>query len=220
MRVFMAQVLMSCKIAIIRKEKKRVVSGFCFFRTAISLEDRDQPVYNADQKMKIGLLSDTHGYLDGKIFEHFKLCDEIWHAGDIGSMAVADQLRSFKPFRAVFGNIDDKGIQSQFPEDLFFNCEGLSVWITHIGGAPPRYNPAIQKKLKVRAPDIFVCGHSHILRIAKDPALNNMLFINPGAAGNQGFHHIKTIVRFDVSDKHVANMEVIELGHRGQLPGS
>lgn len=169
--------------------------------------------------MKIGLLSDTHGYLDAKIFEHFKSCDEIWHAGDIGSMVVADQLRSFKPFRAVFGNIDDKNIQSQFPEDLFFNCEGLSVWITHIGGAPPRYNPSIRQKLKLKAPDIFVCGHSHILRIAKDPAMDDMLFINPGAAGNQGFHHIKTIVRFDVSGK-VANMEVIELGRRGQLPGS
>jgi putative phosphoesterase len=167
--------------------------------------------------MKIGLLSDTHGYLDAKIFEHFKSCDEIWHAGDIGSMVVADQLRSFKPFRAVFGNIDDKNIQSQFPEDLFFNCEGLSVWITHIGGAPPRYNPSIRQKLKLKAPDIFVCGHSHILRIAKDPAMHDMLFINPGAAGNQGFHHIKTIVRFDVSGKQVANMEVIELGRRGQV---
>lgn len=167
--------------------------------------------------MKIGLLSDTHGYLDAKIFEHFKSCDEIWHAGDIGSMVVADQLRSFKPFRAVFGNIDDKNIQSQFPEDLFFNCEDLSVWITHIGGAPPRYNPPIRQKLKLKAPDIFVCGHSHVLRIAKDPAMDDMLFINPGAAGNQGFHHIKTIVRFDVSGKQVANMEVIELGRRGQV---
>jgi putative phosphoesterase len=170
--------------------------------------------------MKIGLLSDTHGYLDPKIFEHFKQCDEIWHAGDIGSIVVADRLRSFKPFRAVFGNIDDKDIQSHFPEDLFFGCEGLSVWITHIGGTPPRYNPSIRKKLKLKVPDIFVCGHSHILRIAKDPAMDNMLFINPGAAGNQGFHHIKTIVRFDVSDKQVTNMEVVELGHRGQLPGS
>ena len=134
--------------------------------------------------MKIGLLSDTHGHLDPKILEHFKQCDEIWHAGDIGSMLVADQLRSFKPFRAVFGNIDDKDIQSHFPEDLFFDCEGLSVWITHIGGMPPRYNPSIRKKLKLKVPDIFVCGHSHILSIAKDPAMNDMLFINPGAAGN------------------------------------
>jgi putative phosphoesterase len=135
-------------------------------------------------------------------------------------MIVADQLRSFKPFRAVFGNIDDKDIQSHFPEDLFFDCEGLSVWITHIGGTPPRYNPTVRKKLKLKVPDIFVCGHSHISRIAKDPAMDDMLFINPGAAGNQGFHHIKTIVRFDVSGKQITNMEVVELGRRGQLPGS
>lgn len=167
--------------------------------------------------MKIGLLSDTHGYLDPKIFGHFRDCDEVWHAGDIGTMSVVSQLEGFKPFRAVFGNIDDKVIQAHFPEDLFFSCEDLSVWITHIGGTPPRYNPAIRKKLNSKAPDIFICGHSHILRIAKDPALDNMLFINPGAAGNQGFHHIKTIVRFEVAGREVRNMEVVELGRRGAI---
>ena len=165
--------------------------------------------------MKIGLLSDTHSFLDPKIWEHFRGCDELWHAGDIGSTDVADQLESFKPLRAVHGNIDDKNIQVRFPEDLYFNCEGLLVWITHIGGAPPRYNPRIKKMLSTRVPDIFVCGHSHILRIAKDPAYDGMLYINPGAAGNQGLHSVKTLVRLEVAGKEVRNMEVIELGKRG-----
>ena len=167
--------------------------------------------------MKIVLLSDTHGFLDRKVFEHFRDCDEIWHGGDIGEIGVADALESFKPLRAVFGNIDDKDIQLRFPEDLFFPCEGLSVWVTHIGGAPPRYNPRIKKMLKENRPDIFICGHSHILRIAKDPAYGGMLYINPGAAGNQGFHHTKTIVRFEILGKEVRNMEVIELGRRGAI---
>ena len=167
--------------------------------------------------MKIGLLSDTHGSLDPKIFEHFRHCDEVWHAGDIGDVKVADQLESFKPFRAVYGNIDDKDIQVRFPEDLFFQCEEMTVWITHIGGAPPRYNPGIRKMLNTRVPDIFICGHSHILRIAKDPAYGGMLYINPGAAGNQGFHYMKTLVRFEIMGKNIKNMEVIELGRRGLI---
>lgn len=165
--------------------------------------------------MKIGLLSDTHGFLDPKIFEHFRGCDELWHAGDIGTPEVADELQSFKPLRAVYGNIDDKEIQIRFPEDVFFTCEELSVWMTHIGGAPPRYNPRINKILKTRIPDVFICGHSHTLRIAKDPGFSGMLYINPGAAGNQGFHPVKTVVRFEVVKKEVKNMEVIELGRRG-----
>lgn len=167
--------------------------------------------------MKIGLLSDTHGFLDPKIFEHFRHCDEVWHAGDIGTMSVATQLSKFKSLRAVSGNIDDKEMQAHFPENIFFTCEGLSVWITHIGGTPPRYKPDIRKKLKANPPDIFICGHSHILRIAKDPALHNMLYINPGAAGNQGFHSMKTIVRFEVSGREVRKMEVVELGRRGAV---
>lgn len=165
--------------------------------------------------MKIGLLSDTHGFLDPKIFEHFRDCDEVWHGGDFGDVGVAEKLASFRPLRAVYGNIDDKDIQLRFPEDLFFKCEGLSVWITHIGGSPPRYNPRVKKILNTKLPDIFICGHSHILRIAKDPACGGMLYINPGAAGNQGFHHMKTLVRFEISGTEVRNMEVIELGRRG-----
>jgi putative phosphoesterase len=167
--------------------------------------------------MKIGLLSDTHGFIDPKIFEHLCECDELWHAGDIGDSEVADALESFKPLRAVYGNIDNKDLQIRYPEDLYFECEGLSIWMTHIGGVPPRYNPRIKNKLVANIPDIFICGHSHILRIAKDPAYKGMLYINPGAAGNQGFHHMKTLVRFEISAKEVKNLEVIELGRRGLL---
>lgn len=167
--------------------------------------------------MKIGLLSDTHGFLDPGIFDYFRECDEVWHGGDIGDMQVATSLEDFKPLRAVSGNIDDKEMQVRFPEDLWFECEGLTVWITHIGGAPPRYNPRTKKVLKSHTPDILVCGHSHILRVAKDPAHGGMLYLNPGAAGHQGFHHMRTLLRFNISRKEVKNMEVIELGRRGAL---
>jgi len=167
--------------------------------------------------MKIGLISDTHSFLDSKVFTHFKEVDEIWHGGDIGDAAVADELEKFKPLRAVYGNIDDKNMQARFPEDLWWQCEGLTIWMTHIGGAPPNYNPRVKKILKEKTPDIFICGHSHILRIKKDPALNNLLYINPGAAGNHGFHAIKTLVRFEINDSKIENMEVVELGKRGAL---
>ena len=167
--------------------------------------------------LKIGLLSDTHGYLDPKILGHFKDRDELWHAGDIGSSAVADALEKFKPLKAVYGNIDDKSLQTRYPEDLFFKCEEVNIWMTHIGGIPPGYNPRIKKMLKENVPNVFICGHSHILRIKRDVNFNNMLYLNPGAAGNQGFHSIKTIVRFDIHDDKIENMEVIELGKRGAL---
>ncbi len=162
--------------------------------------------------MKIGLLSDTHSYLDPTIFDHFKECDEIWHAGDIGDAAVIKALEKFKPIRAVFGNIDDKDIQIRFPEDLWFNCEGMKIWMTHIGGAPPNYNPRIKKIFKEERPDAFICGHSHILRVKKD---GDMLFINPGACGNHGFHSMKTIIRMEIANAKIGKMEVIELGKRG-----
>ena len=167
--------------------------------------------------MKIGLLSDTHSFLDSKIFDYFSDCDEIWHGGDIGDMHLANQLEAFKPLKAVYGNIDDKDLQAKFPENLRFTCGGLSVLITHIAGSPPKYNPRVRKLLESETPDIFICGHSHILRIKRDPDYNNMLFINPGAAGNQGFHHMKTIVRFEIDGKEIKNMEAIELGKRGAL---
>jgi uncharacterized protein len=167
--------------------------------------------------LKIGLLSDTHSFLDPKIYDYFKSVDEIWHGGDIGDASVADALEKFKPLKAVFGNIDDLNLQNRFPEDLWFQCEGISIWMTHIGGAPPNYNPRVKRILKEKIPDIFICGHSHILRIKKDPQYNNMLYLNPGAAGNHGFHAIKTLVRFDVAKKKLENMEVIELGKRGAI---
>lgn len=166
--------------------------------------------------MKIGLLSDTHSFLDPKVFDYFQACDEIWHGGDFG-IGVLEQLESFKPVRAVFGNIDDLELRTRLPEDLWFTCEGLSVFMTHIGGAPPNYNPRVKKILSARIPEIFICGHSHILRIKKDASYKNMLYLNPGAAGNHGFHSVKTLVRFEISGTEIKNMEVIELGKRGAL---
>ena len=164
--------------------------------------------------MKIGLLSDTHSYLDPRVFDHFKECDEIWHAGDIGDGALADALENFKPLRAVFGNIDDKDMSVRFPEDFWFDCNGVKIWMTHIGGAPPNYNPRVKKILKEKVPDVFICGHSHILRVKKDEKLN-MLYVNPGAAGNQGFHAMRTIIRMEIDGAKIRKMEVIELGKRG-----
>jgi putative phosphoesterase len=166
---------------------------------------------------KIGLLSDTHGYLDPAIFEHFESCDEIWHAGDIGSIEIIDQLEAFKPVRIVFGNIDGHEIRIRTTEYLHFELEGLSVQITHIGGYPPRYNPPVRKQLKSETPDIFICGHSHILRVMRDPALNQMLYINPGAAGREGFHAMRTAITFVVDAGKVSQMAVIELGKRGAI---
>jgi putative phosphoesterase len=163
--------------------------------------------------MKIGLLSDTHGHLDQRVFTHFKDCDEIWHAGDIGTMEVLESLENFKPTRAVFGNIDGNKIRLATKEDLWFDCEELKIWITHIGGYPPKYNKRTNALLKQDSPDIFICGHSHILKIIRDPK-NNLLHINPGAAGVHGFHHVKTLVRFDVEGKAIKNLQVIELGTR------
>jgi len=165
----------------------------------------------------IGLLSDTHGYLDPRIFDYFANCDEVWHAGDIGSVAIIEQLEAFKPTRIVFGNIDDKSIQIRSQENLFFELEGFRIWMTHIGGAPPRYNPAVMPTLKEDTPDIFICGHSHILRVIRDKDLKNMLYINPGAAGREGFHKIRTLLRFNLHEGLITQMEVIELGKRGAI---
>ncbi|MEK7257853.1 MAG: metallophosphoesterase family protein, partial [Bacteroidota bacterium] len=146
---------------------------------------------------KIGLLSDTHSHLDEHIFQYFQACDEIWHAGDIGSMALADRLEKFKPLRAVHGNIDDAAMRRRFPEDLRFECEGLDVFITHIGGYPGKYNLRVREILQANPPKLFICGHSHILKVMPDRQFD-LLHINPGACGEEGFHKIKTVVRFDV----------------------
>ncbi len=165
---------------------------------------------------KIGLLSDTHSFLDEKIFSYFETCDEIWHAGDIGAAEVADRLEKFKPFRAVYGNIDDPAMRRRFPLDLRFDCEGLDVFITHIGGYPGKYTARVREILKTDPPGLYICGHSHILKVMPDKQIG-LLHINPGACGNEGFHSIKTIIRFDVAEGKISNLEVIELGRRGAL---
>ncbi|MGG7661731.1 metallophosphoesterase family protein [Dyadobacter sp. BHUBP1] len=165
----------------------------------------------------IGVISDTHGYLDERVFDHFANCDEIWHAGDIGSAEIVSQLQAFKPTRIVFGNIDTPQVRALTYENLHFEVEGFRVWITHIGGAPPRYNPQVMPTLKSNTPDIFVCGHSHILRVIRDKSLNNMLYINPGAAGREGFHKFRTLLRFNLHEGLISQMEAIELGKRGAI---
>ena len=165
--------------------------------------------------MRIGIISDTHSFLDPTIAEHFKACEEIWHAGDIGDMSVITELEKMKPVQAVYGNIDDKEMGSRFPEDLWLKREGLSIWITHIGGRPPNYNPRIKKILKEKTPDVFICGHSHILQVKHDAA-RKLLYLNPGAAGHQGFHAIRTLLRMEIGKGKIRKMEVIELGKRGQ----
>jgi uncharacterized protein len=163
--------------------------------------------------MKIGLLSDTHSYLDTAVFEHFKDVDEIWHAGDIGNLDVTKKLAAFKPLRAIIGNIDGADAKVQFPEDLWWDCEGMNIWMTHIGGYPTKYASRVRNILKVKQPDLFICGHSHILRVMKDSKYN-MMVMNPGAAGIEGFHQIRTMLRFDIIDKKILNLEAIELGTR------
>ncbi|MHA4738853.1 metallophosphoesterase family protein [Dyadobacter sp. MSC1_007] len=165
----------------------------------------------------IGLLSDTHSYLDERVFDHFANCDEIWHAGDIGTVRIVEQLREFKPTRIVFGNIDTPEVRAITEENLHFELEGFRVWITHIGGAPTRYNPQVMPTLRSNTPDIFVCGHSHILRVMRDKPLNNMLYINPGAAGREGFHKFRTLLRFNLHEGLISQMEAIELGKRGAM---
>ena len=162
---------------------------------------------------RIGLLSDTHGFVPDALFTHFANVDEIWHAGDIGDVATANRLETFKPFRAVYGNIDGHKLRERYPENLSFTLEGVPVLMTHIGGYPPRYNTAIKPLLNQAKPHLFICGHSHILKVMPDPA-RQLLHINPGACGKQGWHKVSTLVRFELADARVHNLEVIELGKR------
>lgn len=166
--------------------------------------------------MTVGLISDTHSYLDPTIEKHFAHCDEIWHAGDIGEMTVIDALKKIKPVQAVYGNIDDTAMRARFPEDLWLTREGVTIFLTHIAGRPPQYNPRIKKILKERTPDVLICGHSHICQVKKDAA-RNLLYINPGAAGQQGFHAMRTLIRMEIHAGKISKMEVIELGKRGMI---
>ncbi|MER3464543.1 MAG: YfcE family phosphodiesterase [Chitinophagaceae bacterium] len=163
---------------------------------------------------RIGLISDTHNYLDLSVFKHFEQCDEIWHAGDFGTALIADELKNFKPLKGVYGNIDGYDIRSIYPQKLIWNCEDVTVYMTHIGGNPNRYAPGIKQDLMANKAKLFISGHSHILKIIYDNAIN-CLHINPGAAGNQGWHKIRTIVRFAIDGSNIKDCEVIELGRQG-----
>ena len=162
---------------------------------------------------RIGLLADTHHYLDETIFEHFKDCDEVWHAGDFGTEDLAKRIKEKKSLKGVYGNIDGHDIRKEFPEQLVFMCEGVKVMMRHIGGYPPRYNPETKKEILIHKPQLFISGHSHILKIMYDDRLN-CLHMNPGAAGKQGWHKVRTIIRFVIDGTEMKDAEVIELGDR------
>jgi len=163
---------------------------------------------------RIGLISDTHNYLDDAVFKHFGQCDEIWHAGDFGTAAIADKLKAFKPLRGVYGNVDGYDIRGEFPEKLRFKCEEVEVVMIHIGGYPGRYTPVAKAELFANPPQLFISGHSHILKVIYDDKLK-CLHMNPGAAGTHGWHKVRTIIRFVIDGKNMKQCEVIELGNRG-----
>ena len=162
---------------------------------------------------KILLLSDTHGYIDDRILKYAGEADEVWHAGDIGTTAVSDALQKIKPLKAVYGNIDGVEIRKEFPLNNRFMCEEVDVWITHIGGYPGRYSPAVKDEIRSNPPGIFISGHSHILKVMNDKKLG-VLHMNPGAAGKQGFHQVRTMLRFIIDGKEIRDLEVIELGKK------
>ena len=165
---------------------------------------------------RIGLISDTHGYLDEAVFKHFDKCDEIWHAGDFGPVEIANKLAAFKPLKGVYGNIDGQDIRTLYPETLRFTCEEITVFMTHIGGYPPKYNAAVKKALMADPPQLFICGHSHILKVMFDESLK-CLHMNPGAAGVQGWHKVRTLIRFVIDGNNMRDCEVIELGKRSSI---
>ena len=163
--------------------------------------------------MKIGLLSDTHSFLDEAIFRYFDPCDEVWHAGDFGNWEVAEQLQAFRPLRGVYGNIDGTQLRQVFPENLRFEVAGLDVFMTHIGGYPGRYTKRVREIIAADPPQLYICGHSHILKIMPDKKYD-LLHMNPGACGHHGFHKVRTVVRFAVEEGSVRDVEVVELGIR------
>lgn len=162
---------------------------------------------------KILLLSDTHSYIDDAILKHVKQADEVWHAGDIGDLNVTNQIKKLKPLKAVFGNIDGHEARAEFPENNRFMCENVDVWITHIGGYPNRYDVRIREILTKNPPDLFICGHSHILKVIPDKKLK-LLHMNPGAVGKYGFHNVRTMLRFVIDGSNIKDLEVIEFETR------
>ncbi|WP_445954835.1 metallophosphoesterase family protein [Yeosuana sp.] len=159
--------------------------------------------------IKILLLSDTHGYIDDGILKYVKEADEVWHAGDIGDINVTDAIKKIKPLKAVFGNIDDTKARLEFPEHNRFMCEDVDVWMTHIGGYPKAYDMRVRESIKLNPPKLFICGHSHILKVMPDKKLD-LLHMNPGAAGKHGFHKVRTMLRFTIDGSKIDNLEVIE----------
>lgn len=166
--------------------------------------------------MKIGLLSDTHSYLDPEFFELFEACDEIWHAGDVGRINIIDQLNDFKPTVGVYGNIDDKDVRATWPRDIVLDREGVKIFMTHIAGKPGKYNQRVAEVIQQEKPQLVICGHSHILKVIFDKKFNH-LHMNPGACGHYGFHVFRTALRFEVNKGRIEKAEVIELGDRGRL---
>jgi putative phosphoesterase len=162
---------------------------------------------------KILLLSDTHSYIDNDILKYVKQVDEVWHAGDIGDLDVTDKIKALKPLRAVYGNIDDAKARLEFPENSRFMCENVSVFMTHIGGYPPKYNIRTRDLIKENPPRIFICGHSHILKVMPDKRYN-LIHMNPGAVGKHGFHKVRTMLRFTIDGHKIENLEVIEFPKR------
>jgi uncharacterized protein len=165
---------------------------------------------------KILIISDTHSHLDDKLLKYIELADEVWHAGDIGSMAICDTIEKMKPFRAVWGNIDGNEFRLRYPEHLLFMCEEVKVYITHIGGYPGKYAPKVRELIALEKPGLFICGHSHILKVMFDKTYL-VLHINPGACGVHGFHKVKTAIRLEFHGKEMKNLEVIELGSRAGI---
>ena len=163
--------------------------------------------------IKILLLSDTHSHIDDVILKYVNLADEVWHAGDIGNLEVTDKIKTLKPLRAVFGNIDDAEARKEFPLNNRFMCEDVDVWITHIGGYPDKYNVNVRDEIRQNPPKLFICGHSHILKVQFDKKLN-LLHMNPGAAGKHGFHQVRTMLRFEIDNNKIQNLEVIEIGKK------
>lgn len=170
-----------------------------------------------EEAVRVGLLSDTHSYLDPKVFDYFADCDEVWHAGDVGDVSLLDQLANFKPLRGVYGNIDDAAVRGRLPLNAVFTAGGVKVLMTHIGGYPGRYTPRLRRLLDEHRPAVYVCGHSHILKVMMDKK-RGCLHLNPGACGRHGFHRMRTLLRFTLSAGRVEDLEVVELGLRGALP--
>ena len=167
--------------------------------------------------MTIGLISDTHGIITDDVLKHLEDCDEVWHGGDVGDLVVLDQIKAVGvPFRAVYGNIDDTDMRQELPLNLEFEIGGLKVFMTHIGGYPPKYTGRVKKLLHKLKPDIYICGHSHICKVMRDQEIGT-LHMNPGACGHKGFHSIRVMLKFEIEKGKVVNLRAIELGKRGAL---